>query len=103
MLKNWWLLKIRLVLVPHHVLEHGAVFHVMAVNDIVAAVEIALALKIQINRTRDILLAVKIMVQVKVVVRSLDDGIIDCWSLMVIQPTVSGFSAQSASKSMGDL
>ena len=49
----------------------------MAVNDIVAAVEIALALKIQINRTRDILLAVKIMVQVKVVVRSLDDGIID--------------------------
>ena len=49
----------------------------MAVNNIVAAVEIALALKIQINRTRDILLAVKIMVQVKVVVRSLDDGIID--------------------------
>ena len=71
------LLKIRLVLVPVHVLEHASVLHIMAVQHIIASHKISLALKIQVNGPRNILLAVKIMIQIEIVVLSLNNGVIN--------------------------
>ena len=71
------LFKICLVLIPIHVLEHASVFHIMAVQHIIASHKISLALKIQVNGARNIFLAVKIMIQVEIVVLSLNNGIIN--------------------------
>ena len=49
----------------------------MAVQHIIASHKISLALKIQVNGARNIFLAVKIMIQVEIVVLSLNNGIIN--------------------------
>ena len=70
-------LKILLILIIYHIFEHAAVFHIVPVQDVVAAHKIPLAFKIQVNGPAHALFSIKIMVQIKIIVRSLDNGIIN--------------------------
>ena len=63
------ILKEILVFEFDYILEHGAVLHVMAVNRVVPAAEIRLAVGIQINGAIHAVFALKILVQIILVVR----------------------------------
>ena len=60
-----------------YILEHGAVLHVVAVNWVVPAAEVRLAVGIQIDGAIHAVVPFKIFVEVILVIRGLDDRIVD--------------------------
>ena len=70
------LLKILRILVAVDILKHASILHIVAVEDLIASLQIRFAFKIQINGACRTFLPIKIVIQIKIIIRSLHDGII---------------------------
>ena len=66
-----------LVLELYYILEHGAILHMVAIDRVIPAAKVRLAVGIQIDGAIHAVVPFKIFVEVILVVRGLDDGIID--------------------------
>ena len=66
-----------LILESDYILEHGAILHMVAIDRVVPAAEVRLAVGIQIDSPIYAVVPFKIFVEVILVIRGLDDGIID--------------------------
>ena len=66
-----------LVLELYYILEHGAILHMVAIDRVIPAAKVRLAVGIQIDGAIHAVVPFKIFVEVILVIRGLDDRIVD--------------------------